>query len=109
MTRASARKTGLPIVSNLPEDGTNVVLGGYQQDHPLVPMADTECQIVGRAIDTDGRPLIRHNCTGTRGVSGTPLLIEQSGKWFVTGVDVLAQYGAAVGYGMVLEEVRKRL
>jgi len=34
------------------------MLGGYQQDHPLVLMADTECQIVGRAADADGRPLI---------------------------------------------------
>jgi hypothetical protein len=37
------------------------------------------------------------------------LLIEQNGKWFVTGVDVLAQYGAAEGYSVVLDEVRKRL
>jgi protease YdgD len=99
----------LPIIDHSPEVGSAIMLGGYQQDHPLVLMADTECQIVGRAIDPDGLPLFQHNCTGTRGVSGAPLLIEQSGKWFVTGVDVLAQYGAAVGYGVVLDEVRKRL
>jgi protease YdgD len=99
----------LPIIDHSPEVGSAIMLGGYQQDHPLVLMADTECQIVGRAIDPDGLPLFQHNCTGTRGVSGAPLLIEQGGKWFVTGVDVLAQYGAAVGYGVVLDEVRKRL
>ena len=99
----------LPIIDHSPAIGSTIMLGGYQQDHPLVLMADTECQIVGRAIDPDGLPLLQHNPTGTRGVSGAPLLIEQNGKWFVTGVDVLAQYGAAEGYGVVLDEVRKRL
>jgi V8-like Glu-specific endopeptidase len=99
----------LPIIDHSPEIGSAIMLGGYQQDHPLVLMADTECEIVGRAIDPDGLPLLQHNCTGTRGVSGAPLLIEQNGKWFVTGVDVLAQYGAGEGYGVVLDEVRKRL
>ena len=59
------------------------MLGGYQQDHPLMLMADTGCQILGSATDGDGRPLIRRNCTGTRGVSGAPLLIEQNVKWLV--------------------------
>ena len=54
----------LPIVSNLPEDGTNVVLGGYQQDHPLLLMVDTHCQIDGRFVDATGRLVLRHNCTG---------------------------------------------
>jgi protease YdgD len=99
----------LPIIDHSPAIGSAIMLGGYQQDHPLVLMADTECQIVGRVTDPDGLPLLQHNCTGTRGVSGAPLLIEQNGKWFVTGVDVLAQYGAAEGYGVVLDEVRKRL
>lgn len=98
----------LPLIDHSPAIGSAIMLGGYQQDHPLVLMADTECQIVGRAIDPEGLPLFQHNCTGTRGVSGAPLLIEQSGKWFVTGVDVLGQYGAG-GYGVVLDEVRKRL
>jgi len=108
-TRLGSPDRILPIIDHSPEMGSTVMLGGYQQDHPLVPMADTECQIVGRAIDTDGRPLIRHNCTGTRGVSGAPLLIEQSGKWFVTGVDVTGELGVASGYAVVLDEARKHL
>ena len=108
-TRLGSADRILPIIDHSPEVGSAIMLGGYQQDHPLVLMADTECQIVGRAIDPDGLPLFQHNCTGTRGVSGAPLLIEQSGKWFVTGVDVLALSGAAVGYGVVIDEVRKRL
>jgi mannose/fructose/N-acetylgalactosamine-specific phosphotransferase system component IIC len=37
------------------------------------------------------------------------LLIEQSGKWFVTGVDVTGELGVASGYAVVLDEVRKHL
>ena len=69
----------LPIVSDLPEDGTNVMLGGYQQDHPLLLTVDTQCQIDGRFVDATGQLLLRHNCTGTHGVSGAPLLIERGG------------------------------
>jgi protease YdgD len=109
-TRLGSADRILPIIDHLPEVGSTVMLGGYQQDHPLVLMADTGCQILGSATDGDGRPLIRHNCTGTRGVSGAPLLIEQSGKWFVAGVDVIAaERGAAGGYAVVLDEARKRL
>jgi protease YdgD len=99
----------LPIIDHLPEVGSTVMLGGYQRDHPLVLMADTGCQILGSATDGDRRPLIRHNCTGTHGVSGAPLLIEQSGKWFVVGVQSGTERGATVGYAVVLDEVRKRL
>jgi protease YdgD len=99
----------LPIIDHPPQVGSIVMLGGYQQDHPLFLMADTECQILGSATDGDGLPLISHNCTGTRGASGAPLLIEQSGKWFVAGVDVIAKRGAAGGYAVVLDDARKRL
>jgi protease YdgD len=100
----------LPIIDHPPEVGSAVMLGGYQQDHPLVLMADAGCQILGSATDGAGRPLIRHNCTRTRGVSGAPLLIEQAGKWFVVGVDVVAtERGAAGGFAVILDEARKRL
>jgi len=85
------------------------MLGGYQQDHPLVLMADTECRIVGRATDADGQLLLRHNCTGTTGDSGAPLLIEKGGKWCTAGVNVAAEPGVAGGLAVVLDEARKRL
>jgi protease YdgD len=109
-TRLGSADRILPIIDHPPGVGSTVMRGGYQQDHPLVLMADTGCQILGSATDGDGRPLIRHNCTGTRGVSGAPLLVEHAGKWFVAGVDVLAaERGAAGGYAVVLDEARKRL
>ena len=66
----------MPILSDLPEDGAKLMLGGYQQDHPLLLIADTQCHIDGRFVDVSGRLLLRHTCAGTGGVSGAPLLID---------------------------------
>jgi len=44
----------LPILSEPPENGAKVALGGYQKDHSLVLMADTRCHIVGRFVDAGG-------------------------------------------------------
>jgi protease YdgD len=98
----------LPIIGEQPELGSTVMLGGYQQDHPLVLTADPECRIVGRFVDMSGRSLLRHNCTGTRGVSGAPLLIEKGGKWHTAGIDVAAELGVASGLAVVLDEARSR-
>ena len=97
----------LPIATELPENGANVILGGYQQDHPLVLMADTQCRIEGRFFDASGRQLLRHNCTGTRGVSGAPLLIEKGGKWQVVAIDVASEMGIAYSAAVVLDEASK--
>jgi protease YdgD len=94
----------LPIVSSLPEDGANVMLGGYQQDHPLLLMADTRCRIAGRLIDASGRLLLRHNCAGTQGVSGAPLLIDRGGRWQIAAIDVAGETGGAHGVAVVLDE-----
>jgi protease YdgD len=108
-TRLGSADRILPIIDQVPEIGSTVMLGGYQQDHPLVLMADTNCQVVGRAADSAGRLLLRHNCTGTSGVSGAPLLIETNGKWYTAGVDVAAEPGIASGIAVVPDEARKRL
>ena len=97
----------LPIVSDLPEDGTSVMLGGYQQDHPLLLMADTRCRIDGRFIDPSGRLLLRHNCAGTQGVSGAPLLIDRGGRWQVAAIDVAGETGSNHGVAVVLDEAIK--
>jgi protease YdgD len=99
----------LPMIGELPETGSTIMLGGYQQDRPLVLMADTDCRIVGRVTDSAGRLLLRHNCTGTRGVSGAPLLIEKDGKWYTAGIDVAAELAVASGFAVVLNEPRKHL
>jgi protease YdgD len=94
----------LPILDDLPEDGATVMLGGYQQDHPLLLMADTRCRIGGRLVDASGRLLLRHSCAGTRGASGGPLLIDRGGRWHVAAIEVAAEVDLAAGIAIVLNE-----
>jgi protease YdgD len=99
----------LPILSELPENGAKVALGGYQKDHSLVLMADTRCHIVGRFVDADGRLLLRHDCAATNGTSGAPLLIDRGGRWQVAAIEVLGEAGIAGGAAAVLDEAIKQL
>jgi protease YdgD len=108
-TRLGSADRVLPMVDELPGTGSTITLGGYQQDHPLILMADAECRIVGRSTDASGRLLLRHNCGGINGESGAPLLIEKGGKWYVAGVAVAAEIGIVGGFAVVVDEPRKRL
>jgi len=108
-TRLGSMDRILPMIGEAPEVGSTIMLGGYQQDHPLVLMGDDGCRIIGRTTDASGRLLLRHNCTGTGGDSGAPLLIQKGGKWYVAGVDVAAELGVPSGLAIVLDEAHKRL
>ncbi len=99
----------LTIRETPPEIGMKAAVGGYSQDHPLVLMADSGCRVVGLAVDPTGRRLLRHNCTGTEGSSGAPLLVQDGGIWHVGGVQVGAERGVASGVAALLDEVRKKL
>lgn len=96
-----AANRALAVLRDPPEAQTPVMLGGYQQDHPLILMADTHCRIEGRLADPSGRMLLRHNCAGTHGASGAPLLIESGGHWAVAAVDVAAETGAEGGVAVM--------
>ena len=91
----------LPVLSEQPENGANVMLGGYQQDHPLLLMADTQCRILGRFIVAGGHVLLKHSCAGTRGTSGAPLLIDTHRKWQVAAIEVAAEPGLSGGLAVV--------
>ena len=105
--RLGSADRGLPILSDLPEDGAKVMLGGYQQDHPLLLIADTQCHIDGRFVDVSGRLLLRHTCAGTGGVSGAPLLIDSCGGWHVAAIEVAGEMGIAGGIAVILNEAAK--
>lgn len=91
----------LPLLRELPAPGTQVALGGYEQDRREVMLADLSCSVTGLSRDRGGRILLRHSCAGTRGVSGGPLLAHTlAGSWGVLGVAVLARVGAAGGYAV---------
>jgi protease YdgD len=104
---APDRILGLRAAS--PDIGTNVMIGGYSEDHRYILTADEACRVTGQGLDAQGNRLLRHDCTGTRGVSGAPLLVEEQGVWRVGGVAVAAQMGASVGFAATLDEVKKHL
>jgi protease YdgD len=99
----------LPILSEPAENGANVTLGGYQQDHPFVLMGDPQCRIVGRLVDASGHLLLRHNCTGINGASGAPLMIKTGGNWHLAAIEVAGETGIAGGVAVVPIAPRERL
>jgi protease YdgD len=81
-----------PLVPQAP-----LMLGGYQQDRPELLLADTACSLRGLR-QQGGVPLLLHDCAGTRGVSGGPLLARApDGGWGVAGIAVGASLNSATG------------
>ncbi|PWC54739.1 trypsin-like serine protease [Azospirillum sp. TSO22-1] len=77
----------LPLAVQLPPPGLPVALAGFNQDKAQRLMADTACRVTGRAA-VGGAPLVLHDCSGTRGTSGGPLLTRRDGRWEVLGIAV---------------------
>ncbi|HEY8611639.1 MAG TPA: trypsin-like serine protease [Roseomonas sp.] len=76
---------------------TPLMLGGYQQDRPEVLMADTDCHALG-LMQRDRHPMLVHNCAGTRGASGAPLLARgPDGAWAVAGIAVAVARSQPLG------------
>jgi protease YdgD len=91
----------LPLLSVPPRPGTQLVLGGYEQDRAHVMVADLTCTLLGLVRDDAGHVVLRHSCAGTRGASGGPLLVQQpDGTWAVVGIAVSAIVGAPGGYAV---------
>lgn len=99
----------LALSDAAPAIGTPVMIGGYSEDRRYILTADQDCRITGVVLDGNGARVLRHSCTGTRGVSGAPLLVEYHGAWRVGGIAVAAQLGASIGYAVTLDEVKKHL
>lgn len=77
----------LPLLREVPAPRTALMLGGYQQDRPEVLMADRGCRAIGSVPNPTGGEMLLHDCAGTRGVSGAPLLAQGLyGRWYVAGV-----------------------
>lgn len=91
----------LPLLPGLPAPGLPLTLGGYQQDRPERLLADPACQVTATGRDSEGRLLMRHDCAGTRGVSGAPLLARDAkGRWALAGIAVAAERHRAAGLGV---------
>nr|WP_298798101.1 trypsin-like serine protease [uncultured Acetobacter sp.] len=92
-------------VTTKPEDikpGMSVVLGGYEQNMPDIITADLHCHMTGLTRDMGGNILLSHDCAGTHGSSGAPLLYQDASGWHVLGVQVLASNGHAGGQAVPL-------
>ena len=96
----------LPLAAAVPAGGA-VMLGGYGQDREEVMDADTDCAVSGRSADGDGRALLVHTCSATRGTSGAPLLARSAdGGWEVIGVQIAAAPGQAGGFAVPVSAIR---
>ena len=69
------------------------MLGGYQQDRPEALLADTACSVLGLRRDSAGQPMLIHDCAGTRGSSGAPVLAQGPDGGWARGGDRLDRRG----------------
>jgi protease YdgD len=77
----------LPLAGVEPAAGMAVVFAGYNQDRAQLLLADRSCHVI-RAIG--GGSLIAHDCAGTHGTSGAPLLVREEEGWAVLGINIAA-------------------
>ena len=97
------REATLPLLEALPAPRTPLILAGYQQDRPEVLLADVACRLLG--ITSAG--MLLHDCAGTRGVSGAPLLVARpGGGWAVAGVASRAAVETATGLAVPAATIR---
>ena len=82
----------------IPAPGTVLRLAGYGQDRDELAVQGPSCRITGRRQDATGHVVIAHDCAGTRGTSGAPLLaLGADGAWQAVGVQIEARVGSAGG------------
>lgn len=78
--------------------GSRLMLGGYGQDRAERILADVSCAALGYRAGPAGQLLLVHDCAGTRGTSGGPVLMQApDGTWRVVGVQVAGNVNDAGG------------
>jgi len=86
----------LPLLPRPLEPGAAVALGGYDRDRAEVMTADLACHVIAQ-VGTS----LRHDCAGTSGTSGAPLLYrDPAGTWWVAGLQVAAVVGQVGGMAL---------
>jgi protease YdgD len=92
----------LRLMAATPPLRAPLMLAGYQQDRPEVLLADTQC----RSLGITGGGMLLHDCAGTRGVSGGPLLSAlPEGGWAMAGVASRASVDAAMGLAVTAASI----
>ncbi len=87
----------LPLLREPPRQDSPATLAAWQFDRPDMLMADRGCRIV--TVSTFGAQgiLVGHNCAGTVGSSGAPILVPTADGYAVAGVQVKAALGQPLG------------
>lgn len=80
----------LPLFEGPLAGGTKLVLAGYNQDRAQLLIGDVDCRVLHAAGNPGAARFIVHDCAGTRGTSGGPLLTRQSGRWAVAAINIAA-------------------
>jgi protease YdgD len=63
-------------------------------------LADPACHVLRTIMERNGGTLIVHDCAGTQGTSGAPLLVRHAGVWAVLGINVAAGRDANLAVGL---------
>jgi protease YdgD len=78
----------LPLFAGRIDPGLPVALAGYNQDRAQLLLADVHCQVLRTIAGAGGGRFAIHDCAGTFGTSGGPLLTRTSAGWAVVGINV---------------------
>lgn len=89
--------------------GARLMAGGFSQDRAERLQADVSCNALGYRPGPAG-PVLVHDCAGTRGTSGGPVLMQAPGEvWRVAGVQVAGNAGDAGGVAVPAATIRSLL
>ena len=88
----------LPLLREAPPEGSILALPGFQRDAPGALLVDPACRYLGlRRIEGEG-VMLAHDCAGTTGSSGGPLLLRGAdGRFAIIGVQSKGVLGRAGG------------
>ena len=88
----------LPLLRETPPAGSILALPGFQRDDPGTLLVDPACRYLGlRRIEQEG-VMLAHDCAGTTGSSGGPLLLRgAAGRFAIIGVQSKGILGRAGG------------
>jgi protease YdgD len=88
----------LRVAREPPREGLALALPGWQHDRPGVLLADLGCRVVIFGTFGAQGMLVGHNCAGTLGSSGAPLIARaEDGGFIVVGVQAKAALGRPLG------------
>jgi protease YdgD len=79
----------LPLAAD-PVAGMAASLAGYNQDRAQLLMADTACHVLHVEALPGGGAFLVHDCEGTYGTSGGPLLVRRAAGWAVAAIAIAA-------------------